>query len=404
MLIYIRKFIIYNIISEEEIMKLDINKNQAIDKQICDVIKYFFICIAFLIGVVMSFIMAYKHIDFDKILQIISKNILSFEILNELACVMSESIKNIGIRCLVIMVIILIYSICNKKRDGEYLKWSDVFFLCILLILISQYVFPYLLFVVAVVISLIYFLLCSSVVIKTIIAYPTYLFICAVEIICSSSGITLTYEEFIGQENYSIYLTMITFFISIPYLIPVFIKVIKRIIQLFVGKKIGMLFFKPIEKLISVNTLRYVIYMLLFFISIYTYSLNISKLEYILPIIKESLLEFVLLDTVIFSIVSNTANKVNMCKRKKAKMKYLSYKYDLEFVMTSIIMHNMNDLEISAKIIFSEDINRIKKRRVEEGMRDIDSLLIDISTNYYRIDTLEKKVRKVLSMIIESID
>lgn len=44
---------------------------------------------------------------------------------------------------------------------------------------------------------------------------------------------------------------------------------------------------------------------LLFFTSVFTYSVNVSQSDYVFSLVKEALLEFVLLDTVIYSIISN---------------------------------------------------------------------------------------------------
>lgn len=73
---------------------------------------------------------------------------------------------------------------------------------------------------------------------KNIIGFGTYLFVMIVEKICTSSGITLTYGEFIGQERYSMFLTMITFLVSIPYILPFLLMVIKKLFKASLGMKL----------------------------------------------------------------------------------------------------------------------------------------------------------------------
>ena len=82
---------------------------------------------------------------------------------------------------------------------------GQTIFLAIELILISQVVLPLFTVTMAIVIALLYLVFFSSMLLKNIIGYGTYLFVLLVEKICTSSGIELTYGEFIGQEKYSIF-------------------------------------------------------------------------------------------------------------------------------------------------------------------------------------------------------
>ena len=81
----------------------------------------------------------------------------------------------------------------------------------------------------------------------------------------------------------------------------------------------------------------------------------------------------------------------------------MPFKYDLEFVLSAITMHNLKNKEIYARIKFSVDINRILKMKKQKDKNEIDILLTDISTNYYEIEILEHKIKKILSMIIDLI-
>lgn len=112
-------------------------------------------------------------------------------------------------------------------------------------------------------------------------------------------------------------------------------------------------------------------------------------------------MEFVLLDTVIYSIISNLKEKKINYEQQNMRRYYLPFKYDLEFVLSAITMQNLKNKEMSARIKFSVDINKNLKMKNQKGINEIDKLLIDISTNYYEIESLEEKIREVLSRIID---
>lgn len=361
------------------------------------IIKYGVLALAIPIGLLLSCMLAYRNIDFIMLLKIFSENISDPEVLNGLGQIMSKWYIISFTIFFLAMLLLVIYGICSKKKDKGVLTWVQSIFLTIELIAISQVVLPMLSFLLAMVIALSYLVFFSSVLFKNVIGYGTYLFVLIVERICTSSGIILTYGEFIGQERYSIFLTIITFLISIPYLLSFLLKMIKKFIQVVTGNKAVELIFKPIEVLINVNVLRYTIYILLFFTSVFVYSANVSQSDYVLSLVKEALLEFVLLDTVIYSICSNLKNKKINHDQQNMRRYYMPFKYDLEFVLSAITMHNLKNKEIYSRIKFSVDI----KQKDKKG---IDILLTDISTNYYEIEILEQKIKKILSMIIDLIE
>lgn len=366
------------------------------------IIQYGILAFATPVGLLLSCVLAYLNIDFLELFKIFSENISHPEVLDELTQIMEKWYIISGAIFFVGMILPTIYFVRNKKKDEEdVFTWGQTIFLTIELISISQIVLPLFTVTIAIVIALLYFVFFSSVLLKNVIGYGTYLFVLIVEKICTSSGITLTYGEFIGQERYSFFLTMITFLISIPYLLSFLLKMIKIFIQGVTRNKAVALIFKPVETLIDVNVLRYIIYILLFFTSVFTYSVNVSQSDYVFSIVKEALLEFVLLDTVIYSIISNLKEKKINYEQQNMRRYYLPFKYDLEFVLSAITMQNLKNKEMSARIKFSVDINKNLKMKNQKGINEIDKLLIDISTNYYEIESLEEKIREVLSRIID---
>lgn len=284
------------------------------------------------------------------------------------------------------------------------MTWGQTAFFAIELVLIYQVVLPLFTVAMAIVISLLYLLFFSSILLKNLFGYGTYLFVLLVEKICTSSGITLAYGEFIGQEKYSIFLTMITFLILIPYILSFLLRMVKKFIQGVTGNKFIALIFKPIELLISINVLRYTIYILLFFTSIFTYSVNISQSDYFFSLIKEAMLEFVLLDTVIYSIISNIKDTKKNHKKQNMRRYYVAFKYDLEVVLSAITMYNLKNKEIYACIKFSTDINKILEEKRQKDVSEIDKLLTDISTNNYKIEILEQKIKVVISKLDDLIE
>ena len=99
----------------------------------------------------------------------------------------------------------------------------------------------------------------------------------------------------------------------------------------------------------------------------------------------------------IYSIISNIRDTKKNHKQQNMRRYYVSFKYDLELVLSAITMHNLKDKEMYARIKFSVDINKILKEKRKKDVSEIDNLLTDIFTNYYKIEILEQKIKVVLS-------
>ena len=99
----------------------------------------------------------------------------------------------------------------------------------------------------------------------------------------------------------------------------------------------------------------------------------------------------------IYSIISNIRDTKKNHKQQNMRRYYVPFKYDLEFVLSAITMHNLKDKEMYARIKFSVDINKILKEKRKKDVSEIDNLLTDIFTNYYKIEILEQKIKVVLS-------
>lgn len=360
--------------------------------------KYITISLAIPCGLILSFILACISIDFKKLKGVLIENILKPEAIDSLMQVMSKWL----IISVILLVIALLLIFTRVNNDDEaFLSWKKTIYIFIELVLIFQICLPLFTVVIVILLLLLYLFFFSSVILKNIIGFVTYCFVEIVEKICTSSGITLTYGEFIGQDRYSYFLSIITFLILTPYLLSLMLKIIILFFEKITGNKIVSLIFKPAQFLVSVNCLRYIIYILLFFTSVLTYSVNVSQTDFVFSIAKEALLEFVILDTVVYSIVSNIREKKRKRNRQIIRMNFISFKYDLEFVLSAIVMYNLKDKEIKACIKFSEDLDGIV---VQRNANEIHELLKEISSEYYSIEILEQKTKVALNRILDLIE
>lgn len=360
--------------------------------------KYITISLTIPCGLILSFILACISIDFKKLKGVLIENILKPEAIDSLMQVMSKWL----IISVILLVISLLLIFTRVNNDDEaFLSWKKTIYIFIELVLIFQICLPLFTVVIVILLLLLYLFFFSSVILKNIIGFVTYCFVEIVEKICTSSGITLTYGEFIGQDRYSYFLSIITFLILTPYLLSLMLKIIILFFEKITGNKIVSLIFKPAQFLVSVNCLRYIIYILLFFTSVLTYSVNVSQTDFVFSIAKEALLEFVILDTVVYSIVSNIREKKRKRNRQIIRMNFISFKYDLEFVLSAIVMYNLKDKEIKACIKFSEDLDGIM---VQRNANEIHELLKEISSEYYSIEILEQKTKVALNRILDLIE
>lgn len=360
--------------------------------------KYITISLAIPCGLILSFILACISIDFKKLKGVLIENILKPEAIDSLMQVMSKWL----IISVILLVIALLLIFTRVNNDDEaFLSWKKTIYIFIELVLIFQICLPLFTVVIVILLLLLYLFFFSSVILKNIIGFVTYCFVEIVEKICTSSGITLTYGEFIGQDRYSYFLSIITFLILTPYLLSLMLKIIILFFEKITGNKIVSLIFKSAQFLVSVNCLRYIIYILLFFTSVLTYSVNVSQTDFVFSIAKEALLEFVILDTVVYSIVSNIREKKRKRNRQIIRMNFISFKYDLEFVLSAIVMYNLKDKEIKACIKFSEDLDGIM---VQRNANEIHELLKEISSEYYSIEILEQKTKVALNRILDLIE
>ncbi len=378
--------------------KLNEKKTKFIRKS--EGIKYLMLASAVPIGLILSCGLTYYIIDFSALFK---KSFFDLEIFDELLKVMRKwgSISFTSAMLFVVLILGMTFIDNRKPTEKDVLTWKKTIFLMICLILVTQFVFPVFFGIIGLIIALLYLIFFLADILKPTAGYLTYLFAGIVEKLGLYPETISNYNvdiDLIKPEEYTRFLTMIIFYVSIPYFLPLLLWLAKKIILRISDNKLVELLFELSEKCIKINILRYFIYILLFFVSVFSYRLNIPQTHSVIFLLKEPLLDFVLLDTVIYSIISNILSK----KQKQGMRKYISFKYDLEFVLSAITIHNLKNKEIYACIKFSEDINKSIKTRNQKDLGEIESLLVDISENYYSMEELEKKIKKVLSKIIDS--
>ena len=95
-----------------------------------DIIKYAMLRLATPIGLIISCVLAYLNIDFIELLKIFSENISNPEVLNILAQTTGNWYIISFIMVLAVLLLLVIYLACNKKRSEEdAFTWGKLYFL-----------------------------------------------------------------------------------------------------------------------------------------------------------------------------------------------------------------------------------------------------------------------------------
>ena len=366
-------------------------------------IMLFLMRVSFLVGLIISLRIAYFTVDFNDLLSELSKNLTNFEIINVPFVKMNIWYAFTIIALVLAMFLGIIYGCLHKNNENSnHLTGSETVFLFIEIILVSQIVLPALVIVSVLLFAIIYLLIIPSLLLNVVLGYIVYYFIRIIEKIGMDCGITMIQGEFIGADKFFLFLTSIIYAILIPYMFALIIRLFKKILGKIVGKITGSsqmtMLFPWEKKIFSINVLRYIIYIILFLTSIAVYSIDMSGNNSILPLFKEALLEFVVLDTVIYTIYCNAGSR----KKRLARRYYIPYKYDLEFVLSAIATHRAEYGNVRAGIIYSD--NKNPKIKGKGSNKQINALLIDLSDNKYSVDELEIRLKNALNCILEIMD
>lgn len=338
-------------------------------KEVKDVIKLIPIVTASPIGIILSIIVAVKLIDFGELDGILKSNLLSFKLIQLINPIIEPwfiwSLACFFFSFIFITIVFLIKQ--HKKENNDSINIFDSLAISISLILIIQILLPVMLAILGLVYLFIYLIFGISTIIKFILGYGVYFFAYISQSLFNSYGYSISLGDFIGDKKYNMLLTLIIFLIAVPYLLSSIIRVIKKVMtSLGGGSQLFELIFKPIEFIFKITHIRYIIYLSLFFLSIFVYSYNITDIDNVLMLFKESLLEYVLLDTICYSLYENLS-KWN--KRKKAVMFMrfiIPFKLDLEIIRASFLYYSFLDKSIKSKVKFSCDTVILKRVKYKE--------------------------------------
>lgn len=325
------------------------------------------IALASPIGIVISVLLAIIKIDYKQILNIKITNIESV-----------STIMNIfqpwykwSFVCLLISLAIVIcfgilkYTIFKKHQQKDELNLFVSFTISVIIILLAQIVLPLMSVILILAFAILYGFLGISFIFQYMLRIIVQVFGWILQDLFIAIGIDIELGNFIGQEYVSIFLTLIIFLILIPYLFSGVLCIVKRFFSKITrANAIIDIAFKPIEFIFKLIHIRYFIYIILFLLSILTYSYNVNNSTNWLTLIKESLLAFVLLDTICYSLYENH------CKKKKLRLSkiYLNliipYKLDLEYIRSIMTTYALKNNHMGkAKIIFSNDISVLSLKK-----------------------------------------
>ncbi len=303
---------------------------------------------------------------------------------------------------LIICVIALKLTKFKEYMQDNELNLLNTLFLSLILIALSQIILPLMITTVIISFVILYFLFGTSYVFQYMLRVILQIFLDALQYFFMISDHDINLGNFIGQEYVSLLLTLTISFISLPYLFPPILFLVKNFFSKCTGANaIIDLVFRPIEFVFQLTNTRYYIYIILFLLSIVVYSYNVSNSANILILIKESLLAFVLLDTVFYSVYDNH-NKRKKQKYSRIYMEQiLPYKFDLEYIRSVMTTYSLKSNYIEkAKIIFSKDISTLninKKLPFYNIVIQIQSL----NGKYMPYRDLYKKINEILSAIYQ---
>jgi len=360
------------------------------------------IAIAPLIGIIISIRTAIIKINFKAILNIKITNVESLSIILDIF----EPWYSWSICCVFLAIVIMVlYDALKPKKSKEQSQSDELnlflsLFQSVIIILIIQLALPLISLIFMVSLLILYIFFGGAFILQYVLRIIVQVFVWIIQNLFIAIGIDIVLGNFIGQEYVSLFLTLIIFLISVPYAFSGVLYMIKYLlIKLIRADGIIDMAFKPFEFLFKLSHVRYFIYFVLFLLSVLTYSYNISEYTNWLMIIKESLLAFVLLDTICYSVYDNHCKRKKVAIREKYLRLIVNYKLDLEFIHSMMTTYDLkNNYTGKAKIIFSTDISMLNiKERLP--FNNIILQIQDLNGSLMRYEDLNKKINKVLCCI-----
>lgn len=366
-------------------------------KSIKQILFLVIVALALPCGLILSLILANNLIDYSLIVKI---NLLDSESLFNGFHIFDKWLS-ISLGCLLIALVLLVFYayiksyILKVSEETADLTLSSTIISVMVILMLSQIILPLIVVVLLVLFIILYAIFGISSLAQFLLRIMMIFSINILQSLFSSVGIKIELGDFIGQNSLSLFLSLITFFISIPYIFAYIVKGIGCLARKTSNTIINYMF-RPFERVFQVGYLRGFLYIVLFLISLLTFTYNISGPSNILSIIKESLLTFVLLDTVCYSIYEKGQKR----RQKKINKQYfdivLQYKHDLEFIRSTITIFNLiNKVNYKAKVKFSCEAILIKNRRRCPFAFILDELTY-LSENHFTYQELYHNINNIL--------
>ncbi|WP_297426506.1 hypothetical protein [Clostridium sp.] len=212
------------------------------------------------------------------------------------------------------------------------------------------------------------------------------------------------YSNNIGNGNLSLFAQIIIGSIISPYLLVFIIISIKKKLSKILGKEHVFIYLVGFFlRVVTINSIRYAEYILLFFVSIIAYKYKFDTSNAV-GTIKESLVTFVLLDTIVYSIYCKYAEYT------KHKEKILFYnifnpiRRDLECARNEIIIHDLNELknsDISINFKRKDILEKYENNNIKDEWVETIADIKRLSDDEFTFEALFFEIEHILNRIDE---
>ena len=227
---------LYIKVRKGEFMRYSINifKQNININDIKHLLKLLLIAISIPLGICFSLYLAYHNINFLELIDTINDNLGNYELLDHISNIFKPW-YTVSIKISLVGLMVLFSFFFIKSPDTENISFFSAIRISIVVFLITQIILPLYLLLFGICICLLFLIFASSMIMKSIISYPFYFFIVVLEKFSTSTGLSISYGDFIGKQNYSTFLSLITFFVSAPYLLNLSLLLIKKFFKSFIG-------------------------------------------------------------------------------------------------------------------------------------------------------------------------
>ncbi|KOY83001.1 hypothetical protein I6G82_11530 [Lysinibacillus macroides] len=212
-------------------------------------------------------------------------------------------------------------------------KLVPLFIVMIITIFVGFYFIPFIILILAFILSLIYFIWELAQVINVFLFHyiASFFFIFIEFILNNIFSLEVRFINFNHESKHMFFQTII-FFSLLPYLFRVIVAGCEKVLNKTSGP-MAVLLVKPL-RLLSINFFRYMTYTFAFFTYLMSFLWVVPKN---MNAMKEGLLAFIIIDVVLFGLYSYMAKK----RKKTMLVKSIVLSRNLELIKNEIIRHNL---------------------------------------------------------------